>query len=223
MNQGGAGMNQGGAGGMTATVTFATGGGSGVAISSGAGGGAGGTFQASTVLPPRQRWTVLGEVIEAFEDQGARRPVSSEFGTFTFVGYWIATRETIETLVELSPTRQHEAAKKLRQARRGGKAAVVKGVVTNNPRRGPSSRPVRKNNVADLLDRSKRLVVQISAAIQDGEPTEGQMNTFTQSYAELQAELNDVIDMIESVKENLSIGRAIVFDYSDPRSINASS
>ena len=94
---------------------------------------------------------------------------------------------------------------------------MVAGRVTNNPRRPPPAPRPRKGDLHDLRERTQALVVQIATMSDKGPIPDGQVAELSKSYAALQEEFNEAMSEVESIKENLSIMRAIMFEHSDPR------
>lgn len=94
---------------------------------------------------------------------------------------------------------------------------MVKATVTHNPRRpAPAIRP-RKGDLHDLVERTKRMVVQIATMSDKGPIPDGQVSELSKTYAALQSEFDEAMGEVEEIKDNLSIMRAIMFEHSDPR------
>lgn len=129
---------------------------------------------------------------------------------------WITTQATYDGMRAGTPDATQRQIRELRTARREGRQ-VVKAQVTHNPRRPAGTPRPRKGDLHDLVERTKRLVVQIATMSDKGPIPDGQVGELSKSYAALQAEFDEAMNEVEEIKENLSIMRAVMFEHSDPR------
>lgn len=129
---------------------------------------------------------------------------------------WEVSAETWERLSQRSNGMKHGVVQMIRNAQSGGER-LVKGIVQPGARRGQvvAQRP-RRSNIDGLAERARGLMVQIATLSDAGPIPDGQMKEITKTYASLQTELDEVKGALAEIEENLSIGRAIIFEYTMP-------
>lgn len=137
--------------------------------------------------------------------------------TLRKVDGWKCSRATYVALREQNPDHTARAMNRLKIAEIRGGETVVQGVVRVDARRPAAAQKPNRGNIADLRERSQRLVVQIATMSDSGPIPDGQVAELSKSYAALQAELDEALDEVDAAKENLSIIRAVMIEHSDPR------
>lgn len=128
---------------------------------------------------------------------------------------WLISSETWSSLTLRSPGIKQSVCQIIRNAQSQG-SRLVKGVVSPGGRRGQQVSQRPRRGMDDLAERARGLMVQIATLSDAGPIPDGQMSEITKTYAALQGELDDVKAHLAEIEENLSIGRAIIFEYTMP-------